>query len=462
MARGISTPACGGNATFGGLHPRAQSYNFNSGRVAQQLIRRKASFAMNEPLHVPLPSCPAAESRESSPPNPPGQRPGAEECYRTLFDYLPIPVWEEDWTEVRQYLAEIARGVDDLDAFLREHPEVLAECDRRLRILDVNRTTLEFLGASTPEELVRQRARIFTNRSWATFRQAVAAVWQGAMSFQAETSVRSVAGREIEVQFSLRLVPDPQKQRWLALACLVDITERKQSELALQRERKTLEEMLELQEHERRLIGYDIHDGLAQQMGGALMFLQAFRDQFADRPPEQWKSFDQGLQALSEAMAEARRLVDELRPLVLEEGGILPAVEALIEKLHLRFGMEIEYLADAELSRLAPVREFAVFRIVQEALTNARRHSRSKKVRVEIRQRHDHLYVEVRDWGAGFDPQKVRPGHYGLEGIRERGRLLGGQVHIDSAPGEGTRIALEIPTTGPAESETGQPRAGTP
>ncbi len=410
---------------------------------------------MNDPLHAPL-SCSSPDEGVRNPPpaDRPAQGPGAVECYRTLFDYLPIPVWEEDWTEVIQYVSEVAsRGVTDLEEFLREHPEVLAECDRRLRIMDVSRATLELFGARTREELVRERPRLFTDRSLATFRQSVVAVWQGKSSFQAETSVRTLSGREIEVQFTLRLVADPEHQRSLGLACLVDITDRKQTELALRRERKTLEEMLELQEHERRLIGYEIHDGLAQQLSGAMMFLQAFRDQFAERPSEQWKSFDQGLQALSEATAEARRLIDDLRPVVLEEGGIVPALEDLIEKLHARFGMEIEYVADAQLSRLAPLHEFVVFRIVQEALTNARRHSRTKRVRVELRQCDDRLYLEVRDWGVGFDPQRVPPGHYGLEGIRERSRLLGGRVEIQSAPGEGTRLALEVPVERPPASE---------
>lgn len=410
---------------------------------------------MNDPLHAPLRCSSSSEEVRNPPPvERPPQGPAPEECYRTLFDYLPIPVWEEDWTEARQYLSDVApRGVTDLDAFLHEHSEVLAECNRKLRILDISQATLDLLGARTREELIRERSRVMTERAWATFRQAAAAVWRGESSFQAETSVRTLTGREIEVQFTLRLVADPQGQRSLGLACLVDITDRKQTELALRRERQTLEEMLELQEHERRLIGYDIHDGLAQQLSGATMFLQSFRDQFAERPSEQWKSFDQGFQALSEALAEARRLIDDLRPVVLEEGGILPAVEALIEKLHVRYGMEIEYVADAQLGRLAPLREFAVFRIVQEALTNARRHSRTRKVRVELRQRHDRLFLEIRDWGVGFDPQKVPPGHYGLEGIRERSRLLGGQVEIQSAPGEGTRIALEIPATWPPPPE---------
>ncbi len=410
---------------------------------------------MNDPLHVPLASRSMAEgTRNPSRPAAPDQGPLPAERYRTLFDYLPIPVWEEDWTEARQYLVEIAaQGVADLDAFLCEHPEVVAECERKLQILDINQSTLDLLGAKTREELVRERGRVFTERSSATFRQAAVAVWRGEPSFQAETTVRTLAGREIEVQFTLRRVADPDEQRWLTLACLVDITDRKKTEQALRRERKTLEEMLDLQEHERRLIGYDIHDGLAQQLGGAVMFFQSFREQFTDRPAEQWKSFEQGFQALLDALAEARRLIDDLRPVVLEEGGILPAVEALIEKLHSRFGMEIQYVADAELSRLAPLREFAVFRIVQEALTNARLHSRSKRVRVEFRQRNDRLYLEIRDWGIGFDPQQVPQGRYGLEGIRERGRLLGGQVDIQSAPGEGTRIALEIPISWPPAPE---------
>lgn len=410
---------------------------------------------MNNSLHEPLASRSfAEESRNPSPSAAPGQRPLPAERYRILFDYLPIPVWEEDWTEARRYLAEVAaQGGADLDAFLGEHPEVVAECERKLQILDINQSTLDLLGAKTREELVRERGRIFTERSMGTFRQAAVAVWRGEPSFQAETTVRTLAGREIEVQFTLRRVADWDEQRWLTLACLVDITDRKKTEQALRRERKTLEEMLELQEHERRLIGYDIHDGLAQRLSGAVMFFQSFREQFADRPAEPWKSFEQGFQALSDALAEARRLIHDLRPVVLEEGGILPAVETLVEELHSRFGMEIQYVADAELSRLAPLREFAVFRIVEEALTNARLHSRSKRVRVELRQRNDRLYLEIRDWGIGFDPQQVPQGHYGLEGIRERGRLLGAQVDIRSAPGEGTRIALEIPVHWPPATE---------
>lgn len=410
---------------------------------------------MNDPLHAPLSSRSTEESRRNPPPTgSPPQSPGVLECYRTLFDYLPIPVWEEDWTEVVRYVSQIApKDPKDLEAFLAEHPEIVAECDRKLRILEISQATLELMGAKTREELLSERSRLFTERSLATFRQAIVAVFRGKSSFQAETTVRTLTGREIDVQFTLRLVADGPGQQSLGLACLVDITARKQTELALRRERKTLEEMLQLHEHERRLIGYDIHDGLAQLLSGAMIFLQAFREQFAERPSEQWKSFELGFQALSEALAETRRLIDDLRPVVLEEGGILPAVEALIEKLHSRFGMEIEYVADASLGRLAPLREFAVFRILQEALSNARRHSRTKKVRVELRQRHDRLYLEVRDWGVGFDPEKVPPGHYGLEGIRERSRLLGGQVEIQSAPGEGTRLALEIPVTWPPASE---------
>ena len=86
-----------------------------------------------------------------------------------------------------------------------------------------------------------------------------------------------------------------------------------------------------------------------------------------------------------------------------------------------------------------------IYRIVQEGLTNARNHSKSKEIRVSLKQRGDRLRIEIRDWGVGFDPKAVKEGHFGLEGIRERARLLGGKCSIRSKPGQGTAIVVELP-----------------
>jgi signal transduction histidine kinase len=88
-----------------------------------------------------------------------------------------------------------------------------------------------------------------------------------------------------------------------------------------------------------------------------------------------------------------------------------------------------------------------IYRIVQEGLTNARRHSHSDRILVSLKQRDNRLRIEIRDWGVGFDPQTVHENRFGLQGIRERARLLEGRCRIKSKPGKGTCIVVELPVT---------------
>ena len=110
-----------------------------------------------------------------------------------------------------------------------------------------------------------------------------------------------------------------------------------------------------------------------------------------------------------------------------------------------RGGPRIDYYQQLQRSSFPPLLERTAFRIAQEALTNACRHSRSEKVRVELVQDGHCLRILVQDWGTGFDPAKTDRSRHGLEGIRERAKLLGGQATIDSTLGGGTRIFVEIP-----------------
>ena len=148
---------------------------------------------------------------------------------------------------------------------------------------------------------------------------------------------------------------------------------------------------------------------------------------------------------LRRAMEEARGRVSGLRPSLLDESGIPAAVERLARESQERGGPKIDYHHRLQHSHFSPLVERAVFRIVQEALTNARRYSRSERARLEVVEEGQRLRILVQDWGTGFDPTKVENSRVGLEGIRERARLLGGQAIIDSAPGAGTRILVEIP-----------------
>jgi len=246
--------------------------------------------------------------------------------------------------------------------------------------------------------------------------------------------------------WSCRLVPMWQDgQVPCAMVICTDITEQKKAAEALQKEQQLLRQLLDLHERDRRLIAYEIHDGFAQQLTAAMYNFESFDRLQSQQPEKARESFDAAMHLVRKSISECRRLISGLRPPILDEFGIVAALEYLICEGREQGGAEITFEHDVRFSRLAPPLESAIFRIVQESLVNARRHSQSQKVRVEMHQRGDRLYVDVRDWGVGFDPARVQEGRFGLQGIRERARLLGGQITIVTAPQQGTHISVELP-----------------
>jgi signal transduction histidine kinase len=230
-----------------------------------------------------------------------------------------------------------------------------------------------------------------------------------------------------------------------------EIAERARAEAALREEQGRLRQMLDLLERDRKLVAYEIHDGFAQLVTGAQMLFQAYRSKEAVDPEEANETFDAALQLLAEGIAEARHLIGGLRPPFLDEAGVVAAVEYLVDEASRRGGPKIEFVHDLPGQRLEPRLEVAIFRILQESLNNALAHSRSNRVRLALVQSGHRLRIEIEDWGVGFDPAKVKPDRFGLEGIRERARLFGGQLVLDTAPGKGTRLVVELPLAGQRE-----------
>ena len=230
-----------------------------------------------------------------------------------------------------------------------------------------------------------------------------------------------------------------------AMIICTDISDRKHAQEALQRERRFLRRLLDLHERERQVMAYEIHDGFAQQLTGALFQLQGFRQQQTKDPQAAQKTFEMGLSSLSGAIDETRRLINGLRPPILDEAGIVAAIDYLICEATEQYGLEVEFVCDLQVSRLAPPLETTVFRIVQESLTNVRQHSGGSKAKVSLTGHDDRLNLEIKDWGIGFNPEEVDESHFGLRGIRERARLLGGKAVVGTSLGHGTRIAIDLP-----------------
>jgi len=251
-------------------------------------------------------------------------------------------------------------------------------------------------------------------------------------------------GMATPIEINASVVKTSQGKRILSLCR--DITERRQAETKLKREQQALRRMVVASDHERRLITYELHDGPVQQLVGALMLFQSPTLQKVWQSPETEAAYRDGMAALLHAQLELRRVVSSLRTPVLEAFGVVDAIQDVAGQLASAPGApEIEYHHDVQFRRLEPTLENSLFRIAQEAMANACRHSKSDKVRVQLTQEGDEVTLEVCDWGIGFDQDAVQENRFGLESIRERCRILRGELTITSEPGKGTVVRAKFP-----------------
>lgn len=210
----------------------------------------------------------------------------------------------------------------------------------------------------------------------------------------------------------------------------------------LQREQRFMERTLAEHERDRQLVAYEIHDTVLQDAIGALMFLDSMTD--GSGTQDDVDRLEQARSLLRKCIEGSRRMISGLRPLVIDEQGILGGIEHLVSEFADR-GVEIRFRHALVDERLPAELESTLFRIVKEALVNLERHSQATHGEVELSQRDGAIHVEISDHGVGFDPDAVAEGHYGLEGLRERARLAGGAATISSAVGQGTRVVVELP-----------------
>ncbi len=239
--------------------------------------------------------------------------------------------------------------------------------------------------------------------------------------------------------------------------------QRKSAEATLRQREKQLAELVgrlvAAQEEERRSIAYEIHDGLTQVAIAAHQQLQIFAE---DHPPGsrvESGELDRALSLAQRVVREARHVIEGLRPTALDDFGLAAALRLMVEEFR-EEEWEVVYEENLGAKRLTPEAETGLYRVAQEALSNARKHAGTREVRLKLalakRNAKRKLRLEVEDKGRGFDPRAMRraggPGErIGLAGMRERVGLLGGELTIESEPGEGTCVIAEVPLEGPLE-----------
>ncbi|MGQ9729701.1 MAG: sensor histidine kinase [Candidatus Zipacnadales bacterium] len=215
----------------------------------------------------------------------------------------------------------------------------------------------------------------------------------------------------------------------------------------------SVEDVVTACEKERELLSYDLHDGLAQYVLAAQMHLDTFVGLREADPERAEYELAAARQRIRDATTEVYRIIANLSTVASPDVPLGQAVETHLARLS-RFQPWYSEL-DNRLGeqRFEATIESMVFRVVQEALNNAARHSGSDRVEVRLYTENSNLIATVRDWGCGFDPQAVRwdSRRLGLQGMCNRARLLGGSCEIHSRPGQGTQVTIRVPYRGGKE-----------
>ncbi len=221
---------------------------------------------------------------------------------------------------------------------------------------------------------------------------------------------------------------------------------------------KVLAIVVKIQEEERSRIAADMHDGVVQMMVGSLCELQAAMAHFP-RAPELVEAKQQRARDLiRDSITELRSVIYDLRPIVLDAAGLVPAVETLVKDLQQGSDVRLRFSVLGTSRRCSPDVEIGAYRIVQEALNNALKHSAAARVEVRIQFSARVLQISVRDDGQGFLVEETTSGYSrsaGLIGMRERARGMGGRLSVVSSADQGTTVTAEIPCdTGAHPSKT--------
>lgn len=198
-------------------------------------------------------------------------------------------------------------------------------------------------------------------------------------------------------------------------------------------------------EDEARRIARELHDEAGQLLATVYFALDALRGEVT---PAGETKLARVFDLLHHVEESIRRIAHELRPTILDDLGLLPALEFLGEGVARRAGIVVE-VSGGTGGRLAPALETAIYRITQEALTNVTRHARARRATVRLERTAQEIVCRIRDDGRGFDPSAVMTAEagrgLGLEGIRERISTLGGLLELDSGPGSGTELVVRLP-----------------
>lgn len=356
----------------------------------------------------------------------------------------------QDITERKQAEAALREREEVLRLFVEHSPAAIGMFDNEMRYLAVSRRWLTDYGLGDRDIIGHSHYEIFPEipQRWKDIHRRCL---DGATERCDEDPFVRADGHTDWVKWEVR----PWRKADGGIGGIIIfselITARKQAELKITEYAERLErlsrQLLVAQEDERRRMARELHDELGQMLTAIKINLLS-RARLKGRSPDELDA--ETIQLVEDALQQVRGLALALRPSMLDDLGLGPALRWMADQQAERGGFIVQVGALLPEVRLAPELETACFRIAQEALTNVMRHAQAKRVAIELHHEGDALVMTVQDDGRGFDVAAVRAranagGSVGVLGMQERAALLGGRLEIESAPGGGTTLRARLP-----------------
>jgi len=374
------------------------------------------------------------------------------------------------YADVLRHAAELEREVGErqraeralqeshnlLRAVIESIPDILYVKDHQGRYLVINSEKARFMGKPAEDILGRDDAALLEPETARRFMDVDRRVIEtGKAETYEKTGTAALANHTYLTTKTPFLGPDGEVRGVLGISR--DITERKQAEQELEKYAAGLQalsrRLMEVQEAERRHLARELHDEFGQILSAITLHIHDARGLAGETALPQ---LDECATLLQQAGEQVRSLALELRPTMLDTLGLEATLRWLAEQHQQRTGCEMQVEGHLSGTPLSPEMELASFRVAQEALTNVVRHAVAQHIWIELSQSESVLDLVVRDDGVGFDvahtqEQAARRGSLGLLGMRERVKILGGSLDVESEPGRGTRIHASFPLSEASE-----------
>ncbi|HUI69804.1 MAG TPA: PAS domain S-box protein [Spirochaetia bacterium] len=356
-----------------------------------------------------------------------------------------------DFLERRMTADALRRTNSLLETLFASTNYKIAFLDKDFRYIRVNDSYARSWGHEPRDYVGRSHLEFFPGDE-----EIIQEVLRTGVPYTAADKLREVPGQQNNASptyWDWELFPMPGEGVAGLVLILVDRTRRHRTRKELESSREELRKLAshlqELREEERKLVALEIHDELGGLLTALKMEISLLGKGDSRHPGGCLDSYDSALALVDQSISMVQRITSNLRPRILDDFGLVPAMEWHLKDYQKRSAIVCTLKAGGRSLMMEKNRAAAVFRIFQEALTNVARHAKATSVGVSLQARSGRLRMRVTDNGVGIENrQVVAASSYGIMGIRERAQSLGGQVSIRGVPGRGTTLELDIPLIG--------------